>query len=191
MVPTGHMHAIRSDTGEQLDGVYALLLERTRGDRVEYAGSGPRLEHLQELLDRYRGELAEIQAQGPRQGRRMGEDALTDDQVQRRRIREHQLALQRAAGRAAGVREEIASVQQRRLALYAQIESALHEALAQGERISGRAEQRIAFHLKGAARSHPDPAALTRASAGLGTTDRDWLAMTSAADLMAALEEDR
>lgn len=190
LVQTAHMLSVWSQADERLGTEYARLLERTRADRTEYRQHEPRIAHLKTSLAEFQERLRVAEAAGPESGRRMGEHLLPDDQVQRRRRREFERRLRYLRKEIAERRNELTALEARRLQLEEQMEAALREARASGQRALGTAHRRIATYLKGACRTHPDAAALAHAVDPLRPSRPGWLELNSARDLMTTTEDD-
>lgn len=189
VAPSGHLHSMWAQLAQDLATEHRWLLAQTREDRMEFAVYEPKIGYLFQSLRESEDELSATIAQGPATGRRLGERALPEDQVQRRRRLEHEQRVREVREEIAKQRNELSALGSRKLALESSIEAALRESVARGQRSIGATNHRIAAYLKGAARTHSSTADLAQAAVTAGPELPSWMQLTTARDLMAATEK--
>lgn len=182
--PSGHLLSTWAAASQRIDTRFRELLAQTADDRVELAGSRPRRAVLRLRVEEHERRLAVLREQGPDPDRRMGEAALPDSQVQRRRRAEFARQLRRLRKQVTEARNELADLESRQLHLAARIEVSLDAAQGDARVLTVNGDRRVASYLKGACRTHPDPSAIVAASAALRRPDPDWMSVTNAHDLM-------
>lgn len=190
VVPSGHLRAIEALASAHLDDRLGKLMTQTADDRVEHASARPRREYLTARIADHTGQLDVLLAAGPDRDRRMGERRLAEAHVVRRRAAEHDRRIRELRSQITEAGSELAALETRQLQLAAQVGDALATAQSDAKAVLSAADRRAANYLKGACRTHPDPASLIAPSAHLMHPQPDWIAFRSAKDLMSTFEED-
>lgn len=188
IVPSGHLLGTWALAGQRMDQRWRALVAQTADDRVEHASTDPRRQALTNRLADDRARLAQLQETGPAAIRRMGESALPESQVTRRRERELERRLRQQRREIRASLDELAGLETRQLALAARLEVALTAAQGDAAVIGADADRRVASYLKGACRTHPDPQSVVAATAVLRRADPDWMGLQSAHDLISTVK---
>jgi hypothetical protein len=135
----------------------AMAVRETAPLRVGLAkltAPGGEIDRERDRLDRLLSRREALMTAGPETGRRLGEDALSDDLVERRRRREHERSTRRLDERIEAQRTVLSNLAARERGLEVQLAEASREVDARLRHVGANRRAEAATYLTGALRTH-------------------------------------